>query len=101
MFHRLCTERASQSHRMAWVEKDHNDHLVSIPCYVQGHQPADQAAQSHIQPGLECLQGLGHPQPPWATCSVRHHPLGEKLPPNIQPKPALPQFKTIPSCPIK
>ena len=23
------------------------------PCYVQGRQPADQAAQSHIQPGLE------------------------------------------------
>jgi len=22
------------------------------PCYVQGHQPLDQAAQSHIQPGL-------------------------------------------------
>ena len=44
---------------MAWVEKDHNDHLVSTPCYVQGHQPADQAAQSHIQPGLECLQGWG------------------------------------------
>ena len=20
------------NHRMAWVEKDHNDHLVSIPC---------------------------------------------------------------------
>jgi len=37
---------------MAWVEKDHNDHLVSTPCYVQGHQPADQAAQSPIQPGL-------------------------------------------------
>ena len=27
------------------------------PCYVQGHQPPDQAAQSHIQPGLKCLQG--------------------------------------------
>jgi len=27
--------------------------------------------------------GMGHPQPPWATCSVRHHPLGEKLLPNI------------------
>jgi len=26
---------------------------------VQGHQPPDQAAQSHIQPGLECLQGWG------------------------------------------
>ena len=26
---------------------------------MQGHQPPDQAAQSHIQPGLECLQGWG------------------------------------------
>ena len=42
---------------MAWVEKDHNAHPVPTPCYVQGHQPANQAAQSHIQPGLECLQG--------------------------------------------
>ena len=53
------------------------------PCYVQGYQPADQAAQSHIQPGIECLQGwgihslLGQPVP------VRHHPLCEKLPSNI------------------
>ena len=39
--------------------------------------------------------GMGHPQPPWATCSVRHHPLGEKLPPRIQPKPPLSHFKTI------
>jgi len=44
---------------MAWVEKDHDDHLVPTPCYVQGHQPADQAAQSHIQPGPECLQQQG------------------------------------------
>jgi len=44
---------------MAWVEKDHNAHLVSNSCCVQGHQPADQAAQSHIQPGLECLQRWG------------------------------------------
>ena len=29
------------------------------PCYVPGHQPPDQAAQSHIQPGLERLQGWG------------------------------------------
>ena len=32
---------------MAWVEKDHNDHVVSTPCYGQGGQPPDQAAQSH------------------------------------------------------
>ena len=49
----------SQTHRMAWVEKDHNAHLVPTLCCVQGSQPADQAAQSHIQPGLECLQGWG------------------------------------------
>ena len=47
----------SQNHTMAWVEKDHNARLVPTPCYVQGRQPAAQAAQSHIQPGLECLQG--------------------------------------------
>ena len=49
----------SYNHRMAWVAKDHNAHPVPTPCYVQGRQPADQAAQSHIQPGLECLQGWG------------------------------------------
>ena len=36
---------------MAWIEKDHNGHLVSNPCYVQGCQPLDQAAQSHNLPG--------------------------------------------------
>jgi len=53
----LITE--SQNYRMAWVEKDHSAHPVPTPCYVQGLQPAAQAAQSHIQPGLECLQGWG------------------------------------------
>ena len=52
-------------------------------CCMQGRQPLDQAAQSHIQAGLECLQGwvihnlLGQPDP------VLHHPLCEKIPPNI------------------
>jgi len=54
---------------MAWVEKDHNAHLVSTPCCVQGRQPPAQAAQSHIQSGLECLQGWEHPQALWGTCS--------------------------------
>ena len=44
---------------MAWVEKDHSAHPVPTPCYVQGHQPQGQAAQSHVQSGLECLQGQG------------------------------------------
>ena len=55
--HRGTACLVSWNHRMAWVEKDHDDHLISAPCYVQGHQPPDQAFQSHIQTGLECLQG--------------------------------------------
>ena len=53
------------------------------PCYVHGRQPLDEAAQSHIQPGLEGLQGWGihnlHGQP----VPVCHHLLSEKLLPNI------------------
>jgi len=44
---------------MAWVEKDNSDHLLPTPCHGQGLQPLDQAAQSHIQPGFECLQVWG------------------------------------------
>jgi len=44
---------------MAWVEKDLKDHLVSPPCPGQSCQPLDQAAQSHVQSGLECIQGQG------------------------------------------
>ncbi|XP_052529297.1 uncharacterized protein LOC128076048 isoform X1 [Tympanuchus pallidicinctus] len=88
-----------KNRRMAWVGKAHSDHLLSTPCCVQGRQPADQAAQSHVQPGLECLQGwgihslLGQPVP------VPHLPLCDKLPPQIQPKPPLCQLKTTP-CPV-
>ena len=62
---------------MAWVERDLNDHLISTPCYVQGHQPPEQAAQSHIQPGLECLQGWGIHNLLGESVPVHHHPLGE------------------------
>jgi len=53
------------------------------PCHGQGGQLPDQAAQSHIQPGLECVQGwgihnlLGQPIP------VLYNPLSEKLTPSI------------------
>jgi len=43
---------------MAGVEKDHDDHLtieIQPPCYVQGRQPQDQAAQSQVQPGCNYL----------------------------------------------
>jgi len=57
--HEQSKGKPTQNHRMTWVAKDHNAHPVPTPCCVQGRQPADQAAQSHIQPGLECLQGWG------------------------------------------
>ena len=53
------------------------------PCYVQGRQPLDQAAQSHIQPGLEWLQGWGIHNLLGQPVLVLHHPLCEKLLPNI------------------
>jgi len=65
----------SQSHRMAWVEKDHDAHPVPTLCYVQGRQPPDQAAQSHIQPGLECLQG-------WGIHSLLGQPVNSAAPPS-------------------
>jgi len=85
---------------MTRVEKTHNDHLVSTLLLCAG-PPTTRPGCPEPHPATPCMPpGMGHPQPPWAMCSVRHHPLGEKLPPNIQPKSPLSQFKTIPPCPI-
>ena len=78
---------------MAWVEKDHSDHQVSTPLLCAGSPTTN-------QPGLECLQGWGIYSLLGQPVSVHHHPLGEKLPPNIQPKTPLSHFTTIPLCPI-
>ena len=67
-------------------------------CRVVNH--LDQAAQSHTQPGLECLQGWGIHNLLEQPVPMLHHPLCEKLPTHIQPKPPLSQFKTISPCPI-
>ena len=76
---KIAAYKESQNHRMAWVEKDHNDHLVSTSlCYVQGRQPLDQSALCHMQPGLECLQGWGIHNLQGQPVPVPHHPLGEK-----------------------
>jgi len=52
---------------MAWVEKDHNDHLVSTPLLCAG-SPTISPAWPWMPPGM------GHPQPPWATCSSASPP---------------------------
>jgi len=62
---------------MAWVEKDHNDHPVSPPLLCAG-SPTSRPGCPESHPAWPWMPpGMGHPQPPWATCSVRHHPLGE------------------------
>ena len=61
----LCLEetfRSVTNHRtIEWPGLKRTTMIIEFqpPRYVQGRQPADQAAQSHIQPGLECLQGWG------------------------------------------
>ena len=49
------------NHRiMEWPGLKRTSEIISFqpPSHRQGHQPPDQAAQSHIQPGLENLQSL-------------------------------------------
>jgi len=76
---------------LAWVEEDHNDHLVSAPpCCLQGCKPGCSRATSSL-----ALNASRHGA---STASLgnlfqRVTPLCvEKLLPNIQPKPPLSQF---------
>jgi len=63
-------------------------------CRAANHQPRLPRATSSLALNA-CRDGastvsLGN------LWTVHHHPLGEKLPPNIQPKPPLSEFKAIP-----
>ena len=88
----------SQNHRMAWVEKDHNAHQFQPPamCRVTNQQPRLPRATSSLALSASrdgaSIASLGN----LFQC---HHSLVEKLPPDIQPKPPLSQFKTIPPRP--
>ena len=76
---------------MAWVVKDCNDHWVSTPLLCAG-SPTTRSGCPEPHPAWPWMPpGMGH-------VPTRHHPLSEKCPPNIQPKPSLSQFKTIPPC---
>ena len=70
---------------MTWVERDPKDHQLC--CYKQGSQSLDQVlyeiAQDALPSGLKHLQGWGIHNLSGQPVPVRHHPLCEKLPPNI------------------
>lgn len=46
---------------MKWpgCKETFKSHLVQPLCHEQGHLQQDQVAQSPVQAGLECFQGLG------------------------------------------
>ena len=59
----------SYNYRMTWVEKDHNDHWVSTPLLCAG-SPATRPGCPEPHPAWPWMPpGMGHPQPPRATCS--------------------------------
>jgi len=52
---------------MAWVEKDHNDRVVSTPLLCAG-LPATRPGCPEPHPAWPWMPpGMGHPQPPWAS----------------------------------
>jgi len=56
----------SQTHRMAWVGKDHNDHVVPTPLLCAG-VPTTRPGCPEPHPVWPWMPpGMGHPQPPWA-----------------------------------
>jgi len=93
-----------QNHRMAGLERTSRITKLQHLHHTQGHQPPHfipaQAAQGHIQPGLQHLHvWMGHPQPLWAAVPAPHHSLCQQLPPHIQPQSALLQLQPISPCP--
>jgi len=71
------------------LEGNFRCHLAQSPCSEQGHLQLDQAAQSPIQPGLECFQGWGTYHLSGQPVTVFHHPHGKKFLPYIQSKSTL------------
>jgi len=74
---------------MAWVGRYCNEHLVPAPLpwigfpATKSNQLLDQAAQGPFQPGLAILQGWGTHSNSEQPVPLPHHPLHEKLPPDI------------------
>jgi len=57
---------------MAWVEKDLKDHWVSTPLLC-AELPTTRPGCPNPYPAWSWMpSGMGHPQPPWATCSNKH-----------------------------
>ena len=58
----------SENHRMAWLEKDLKDHLVSTPLLYAGSWTTRPGCPEPHPAWPWMPPGMGHPQSPWATC---------------------------------
>jgi len=58
---------------MAWIEKNLKDHVVSASLLCPG-SPTTRPGCPEPHPAWPWIPpGMGHPQPPWATCSSWWH----------------------------
>lgn len=62
---------------MAWVEMDHSAHPLPTSCYVQAHQPAEQAAQSTSSLALDREKSCSLFSAELLLTNVKVHPPGD------------------------
>jgi len=72
-------------------------HLAELACNEQGHFQLDQAAETPVQPDLECFQGWGIYHLSGQPMPMFHHPHCKKFVPSIQSNTTGFYFKTIAS----
>lgn len=65
------------SHRMVWVGRNFQDHLILSPWHGQGHLQIYQAAQDPIQLRSQMLNASPYPLLGWelSTCWIQNHSL--------------------------
>jgi len=71
---------------MAWVGRDHKDHLIPIPVqwtWLYGFPSPAQAAKGPIQSVFECLQGWGIHNFSGQPVPGPHCPLNKEFPANF------------------
>ena len=87
-----------QNHRMLGVGRDLWGSSSPILLPKQGH--LQEAAQDHVQAGLEYVQKRRLHNLPGQPVPVLRHPQREEVLPHVQMEPLLLQLVPITSCPV-
>ena len=101
-YQKFCSEHSeiteSQNHRIVGVGRDLCGSSSSTLLPKQGH--LQQAAQDHVQAGLEYLQRRRLHSLPGQPVPVLRHPQSEEILPHVQTELPVPQFVPITPCPV-